>query len=275
MIYSIAGDLWVVQETEDLQRSFNKIVGGLVNNQEDEWVKGPAKMSADFIHLCNNDSTRTVYSALIRIIKKRRYRYVSIVKRLRTSSIRDKEYWRSSWGNLLRESIITSVFVELFYPLVEECKQHKIFDTVADARGTGRTKQIPIEFKVFASLRMLGRDCYADDVAEILNCGEETARSFMLAFIRRGVSKEMYSTYVYVPEGEELDSVEEGNRRAGLPGCVGSMDCTHVLWSRAAKKIANQCKQSGCAKTLFFEVVVDYCQRIHHVSKPFYGTTND
>ena len=46
----------------------------------------------------------------------------------------------------------------------------------------------------------------------------------MLAFIR-GVSKEMYSTYVYVPEGEELDHVVEGYRRAGLPGCVGSMDC--------------------------------------------------
>ena len=40
---AIAGDLWVVQETEDLQRSFNKIVGGLVNDQEDEWVKGHAK----------------------------------------------------------------------------------------------------------------------------------------------------------------------------------------------------------------------------------------
>ena len=54
----------------------------------------------------------------------------------------------------------------------------------------------------------------------------------MLAFIR-GVSKEMYSTYVYVPEGdEELDSVVEGYRRAGLPGCVGSMDCTHVLWDK-------------------------------------------
>ena len=39
---AIAGDLWVVQETEDLQKSFNKMVGGLVNDQEDEWVKGPA-----------------------------------------------------------------------------------------------------------------------------------------------------------------------------------------------------------------------------------------
>ena len=73
---AIAGDLWVVQETEDLQKSFNKMVGGLVNDQEDEWVKGPAKMSADFLHLCNHDSSRSVSSALIRIIKGRRYRYV-------------------------------------------------------------------------------------------------------------------------------------------------------------------------------------------------------
>ena len=144
---------------------------------------------------------------------------------------------------------------ELFYPLVQECKQHNIFDSVADATiGTGRTKKIPIEFKVLASLRMLGRDYYTDDVVEILNVGEETARFFMLAFIR-GVSKEMYSTYVYVPEGEELNSVVEGYRRAGLPGCVGSMDCTHVVLDKAAKKVANQCKKSGCAKTLSFEVL--------------------
>ena len=33
---AIGGDLWVVQETEDVQRSFNKMVGGLVHDQEDE-----------------------------------------------------------------------------------------------------------------------------------------------------------------------------------------------------------------------------------------------
>ena len=100
---AIAGDMWVVQETEDLQLSFYKMVGGLVNDQEDEWVKGPAKMSADFIHLCNHDSSRTVSRALIRIIKKRKYRYVSRVKKSRTSIVLNKEYWRSPWGNLLRE----------------------------------------------------------------------------------------------------------------------------------------------------------------------------
>jgi hypothetical protein len=47
------------------------MVGGSVNDSEDVWVKGPEKMSADFIYLINNDSFKTVYSALIRTIKKR------------------------------------------------------------------------------------------------------------------------------------------------------------------------------------------------------------
>ena len=81
--------------------------------------------------------------------------------------------------------------------------------------------------------------------------------------------------YVYVAEGEELNKVEEGYRRSGLPGCVGSMDCTHVVWDRAAKKVNNMCKRSGKAATLSFEVVVDHFRRIHHVSKSFYASSND
>ena len=63
---------------------------------------------------------------------------------------------------------------------------------------------------------MLGRDYYAGDVAEILNCGEETARQSFLTFVR-GVSTKMYADNVYVLEGEEFITVEEGYRRSGLP----------------------------------------------------------
>ena len=68
------------------------MVGGLVNDAEDVWVKGPAKMSADFIHLIKNGSFKTVYSALIRNTNKRRYRYVSRYKKPGTSISRDKDY---------------------------------------------------------------------------------------------------------------------------------------------------------------------------------------
>ena len=36
---ALRGDLWVVQETGQLQRTFTKMVGGLVNDSEDVWVK--------------------------------------------------------------------------------------------------------------------------------------------------------------------------------------------------------------------------------------------
>ena len=45
---ALRGDLWVVQETEQLQRTFTKMVGGLVNDSEDVWVKGPAKVQQKF-----------------------------------------------------------------------------------------------------------------------------------------------------------------------------------------------------------------------------------
>ena len=41
---ALGGDLWVVQETEQLQRAFTIMVGGLVNDAEDVWVKGPAQV---------------------------------------------------------------------------------------------------------------------------------------------------------------------------------------------------------------------------------------
>ena len=45
---ALGGDLQVVQETEQLQRTFTKMVGSLVNNSEDVFI---TKMSTDFIRL--------------------------------------------------------------------------------------------------------------------------------------------------------------------------------------------------------------------------------
>ena len=61
-----------------------------------------------FILLINNDSSKTVYSSLIRTIKNRRYRYVSRVKKTRTSISRDKDYWRSPWDPSLDKSVCAS-----------------------------------------------------------------------------------------------------------------------------------------------------------------------
>ena len=112
-------------------------------------------MQTLFIFICNNDSSRTVYRALNRVIKNRRYCYVRTLKIPRTSVPRDKDYWRSTWGKILRNPHVKipgnncyykrfrrrfCISYEFFYPLVQECKQHHLISLLADSIVTGRTK---------------------------------------------------------------------------------------------------------------------------------------
>jgi len=50
-----------------------------------------------------------------------------------------------------------------------------------------------------------------------------------------GCVKYLYAKYVHVPDGEELDRVRMVYEKLGLPGCIGSMDCTHIYWHRCPK----------------------------------------
>ena len=64
---------------------------------------------------------------------------------------------------------------------------------------------------------------------EILKTGLITVnRTFKQ--ILKNYSDLYYTSYVYVPVGDELDEVEKVYRYMGFPGCVGSMDVTHLHW---------------------------------------------
>ena len=81
---ALDGDIWLVQATEHVQKNLYKVFAGLVNDAQDPWLIGPAEMGESFLNLCNNfDSDKAVQRALIRVTKKRRYRYVRKVKKSR------------------------------------------------------------------------------------------------------------------------------------------------------------------------------------------------
>lgn len=167
--------------------------------------------------------------------------------RTRTSRRRSPNLWESGWGILILSDAIkdpTSYEAKVFrkrfrlpYPLflrfVDECKQSNIFEGLY-------TTKIAVEFKVLIGLRILGRDNCADDISEYLNIGESTVYPIFKQFLS-GCVKYLYPKYVYVPVGEELDEVRKVYEKLGLPGCVGSMDCTHILWHRCPKVIRNNC----------------------------------
>lgn len=63
--------------------------------------------------------------------------------------------------------------------------------------------------------------------------------------------------------------------KLGLPGAVGSMDCTHISWEKCPNNISNICYGKEKKTTLAFEVIVDHSKYIVSVSQAFFGSTND
>ena len=155
--------------------------------------------------------------------------------------------WLSPWGLLIssEEIKIPGSYQDrlfrkrfrlpyaLFVEFVKEAKQFNIFEEI-------RCGKIAVEFKVMIGLRILGRDSCADDIAEYLNIGESTVGPIFKKFVD-GCVKYLYHKHVYVPVGAELDQVRLVYEKLGLPGCIGSMDCTHILWHRCPKMLRNNC----------------------------------
>ena len=91
---------------------------------------------------------------------------------------------------------------------------------------------VPIELKILVALRILGRDAKADDIAELSDVGESTANHNIFKTFVREFSKTVLSDYIKFPEGDDLLRSMETYRVLGMPGAIGSVDCTHVRLQR-------------------------------------------
>jgi len=171
---------------------------------------------------------------------------------------RSTNLWLSPWGLLItsdqiripgsyQDRLFRKRFrlpFALFLEFVEECKEHNIFEEK-------KAGKIAVEFKIMIALRVLGRDECNDSVAEYLNIGESTIGPIFKQFLA-GCVKYLYPKYVYIPENEELNQIRLVYEKMGLPGCIGSMDCTHILWHRCPKILRNNC--TGKSKS-FFKII--------------------
>ena len=155
-------------------------------------------------------------------------------------------------------------FKEILLPLV---KGHNVFESK-------RNGYVPIEFKLLVSLRMLGRGSIADDMSEMSGVGVSTCYSIFNKFIKN-FSAKMYDHYVQMPSGDRLRSIMRAYERMGMPGCIGSMDCTHIWWDNCPERYTNLCKDRTGHTTMSFQAIVGPNREIFHVSVGFPGTYND
>ena len=81
---------------------------------------------------------------------------------------------------------------------------------------------------------------------------------------------------IHLPQTEEeFWHVLGRYERVGLPGCIGSIDCVHLIWNNCPVVITAQCKGKEKFPTLAFQVVVSHTRKILSCSPAFYGSVND
>ena len=86
-------------------------------------------------------------------------------------------------------------------------------------------------------LRCLGRGWTIDDLHENTLINTETIRLFIQKFIIWG-STTLYDKYVKCPMSpDELGDCEQEFDLAGLPGCVGLTNATHIIIEKCPYKL--------------------------------------
>jgi hypothetical protein len=149
-------------------------------------------------------------------------------------------------------------FAFLFYCLgigLFQFVLRKDFSTAANA--------LPVEFKIQVALRILGRNNTADDTNELSGhaIGESTCNDIFKTFVAR-FSSALYYEFVNESEGQDLLNVMEMYRTLGLPGAIGSMDCTHVMWGRCPLRHRWESIGKPGKPSIAFQCVVDHNRRM-------------
>jgi len=156
------------------------------------------------------------------------------------------------------------MFRDYLIPLV---RRANIFSSAANVR-------IPLEIKVLCALRILGRGSYCDDISEMSQVPLSTVNSIFKDFVI-GFTSAYFSEFVRFPEGQRRRDVMEMYSLLGFPGCIGSMDATHVRLGKCPFSLINVCKGKEGYPSLAWMVIVDHARMALYVSDAYLGATND
>ena len=153
-------------------------------------------------------------------------------------------YVKSSPQDERLKKIFRSRFrVPYFYfcDLVNDISTHEIFSRWSSCDAVG-SHPSNLKLLLLGSLRYLGRAWTFDDITEANGISRETNRNFFSLFMEYG-STVMYKKYVLdVANSIDITNHEELFAMAGMNGCIGSGDATHISMLNCPSWAANSHK---------------------------------
>jgi Plant transposon protein len=133
----------------------------------------------------------------------------------------------------------------------------------------------PLELKILAVLRVLGRGYCFDGVEELTLISAEVLRVFFRKWCTL-FARENFSKYCNHPKTEEeIAETVFIYTKLGLRGCVGSADCVHNRWERCPAGQRSFHKGKEGYPTLSYEVTVDHRKKIIAATEGHPGCRND
>ena len=204
-------------------------------------------------------------------------------KRKRTVYERCTDFWSTYWGSLISHPNVSNLKTRegkkfrrrfrlpfpVFEQLVDACETYEVFNSI-------RRSHIPTAAKVLSCLRILGRDSCADDINELSGnlIAESTANTIFKQFIE-GIKRSLYPKVVQLAKGDEKKKIKTTYAKLGLPGCIGSLDCTRIKWCMCKKSKKWDATGKEGFTTVIFQVLVDHFRKVQYVSNYFLGSSND
>jgi hypothetical protein len=137
---------------------------------------------------------------------------------------------------------------------------------------TGRTR-IPVEYKLLAVLRALGRSSHFDDLAEDC-CSGDGGNALRLFFHEWCHQFALWGMEKHVKPPSTYEEIRESMRlysEAGLDGCFCSLDGVHFRWDRTTYSLKNTHIGKEGYPTRGYQIAVTHNRCIISVSAGFDG----
>jgi hypothetical protein len=135
---------------------------------------------------------------------------------------------------------------------------------------------MPIHLLILTSLWYLGRGWTFDDCEEATAISEDVCHVFFHEFVLYG-QKVLFPKYVVAPQTQaEVESCMAEFSLAGFPGCIGSMDASHVCLECVEFRL----RQPHLANKLHttarsYNIVTNHCCQILSTTEGHPATWND
>jgi len=144
---------------------------------------------------------------------------------------------------------------------------------VQSVNATGRPLAHPLQ-KLVAAFRVLGYGESCDRAHEYVRLSSSTISREVTLFTEFIVD-EFSPPYLRPPTTAEIGNILARNAERGLPGCLGSLDCSHWQWSACPRGRAGTYQGRDGQRSIVIEAICDEDSWIYHIFAGCPGSLND